>query len=89
MNADIISLESDSNESSHSETDYELLNRNTELELEELSLEEKLINAEKQWQESLEQLSHAINWLLLPLLGKYMGRKFARIVWSRVAGLVW
>lgn len=89
MNADIVSIGSESNESSQSEIDYELMNQNIELELEEMSLEEKLINAEKQWQESLEQLSHAINWLLLPLLGKFMGRRFARAVWSRVAGLVW
>ena len=39
--------------------------------------EEELDTAEIEWQESLSQLTLLFNLVLLPLTGKYFGRKFA------------
>ncbi|OXB40699.1 hypothetical protein B1J92_M11473g [Nakaseomyces glabratus] len=36
-----------------------------------------LMEAQEQWEQSVEQLNEVLNWVLLPLLGKYMGRKLA------------
>lgn len=85
-------MHSGSFESSTPTTEDENHEYDSDLELliddEDSQLEKRLLEAERQWKESLQQLSKAINWLLLPLLGKFLGRRFARMVWSRVAGIV-
>ncbi|CCF56581.1 hypothetical protein KAFR_0B02840 [Kazachstania africana CBS 2517] len=48
-----------------------------------------LSEAQRHWEESLQQLNKALNWVILPLLGKFMGRKAATFVWKRVAGWFW
>ncbi|CAI4046068.1 hypothetical protein SKDZ_12G1500 [Saccharomyces kudriavzevii ZP591] len=50
---------------------------------EDTSLSYELADAQRQWEESLLQLSKLLNWVLLPLLGKYMGRRMAKTLWSR------
>ncbi|CAI1576537.1 hypothetical protein SEUBUCD646_0L01650 [Saccharomyces eubayanus] len=50
---------------------------------EDTSLSNELADAQRQWEESLQQLSKLLNWVLLPLLGKYMGRRMAKTLWSR------
>ncbi|CAI4047441.1 hypothetical protein SUVZ_12G1540 [Saccharomyces uvarum] len=50
---------------------------------EDTSLSNELADAQRQWEESLQQLSKLLNWVLLPLLGKYMGRRVAKTLWSR------
>lgn len=47
---------------------------------------EALKEARRQWEESLVQLNQVINWVILPLLGKFLGRKVARWTWKWVAG---
>lgn len=37
----------------------------------------KLINAQLQWEESLEQLKTLVGIVILPLIGKMLGRRFA------------
>lgn len=44
-----------------------------------------LIEARRQWEESLVQLNHAVNWVILPLLGKFFGRRAALWTWKWVA----
>ncbi|CCH44998.1 hypothetical protein BN7_4577 [Wickerhamomyces ciferrii] len=39
----------------------------------------KLINAQLQWEESLDQLKTLAGWVILPLIGKMLGRRFAGI----------
>lgn len=46
---------------------------------------EALINAQQQWDESLQQLSKVLNWIILPLAGKFVGRRVAIMIWKRVA----
>ena len=53
---------------------------------EDTSLSNELADAQRQWEESLQQLSKLLNWVLLPLLGKYMGRRMAKTLWSRFIG---
>ncbi len=45
-----------------------------------------LMEAQEQWEQSVEQLNEVLNWVLLPLLGKYMGRKLAWRLWRAIAG---
>ncbi|SMN21644.1 similar to Saccharomyces cerevisiae YLR099W-A Putative protein of unknown function [Maudiozyma saulgeensis] len=92
MSEEVISMHSSSFESSTPTSDNENHEYDTDLELiidDDSDLEKRLQEAERQWKESLQQLSKAINWLLLPLLGKFLGRRFARTVWSHVASLIW
>lgn len=46
---------------------------------------EALKEARRQWEESLVQLNQAVNWVILPLLGKFLGRKMAMWTWKWVA----
>ncbi|SCV00210.1 LAME_0G08262g1_1 [Lachancea meyersii CBS 8951] len=57
--------------------------------LSSLDYHENLLSAQQQWQESLEQLSQVFNWVLLPLVGKYLGRRTALAAWKRVLQYVW
>ncbi|CAI4035033.1 hypothetical protein SMKI_12G1710 [Saccharomyces mikatae IFO 1815] len=50
---------------------------------EDTSLSNELADAQRQWEESLQQLSKLLNWVLLPLMGKYLGRRMAKTLWSR------
>lgn len=52
-------------------------------------LRSQLLDAQQQWEESLEQLSKCLNWVLLPLVGKYMGRRTARVIWQHVMEYLW
>jgi len=40
-------------------------------------------DADQEWDESLQQLQLTVNMILLPFLGKWVGRRFAYYVWSR------
>ncbi|KAM3160982.1 hypothetical protein ACU8KH_05130 [Lachancea thermotolerans] len=51
--------------------------------------EAQLLSAQQQWEESLEQLSQVFNWILLPLVGKYLGRRTALRVWKNVMQYIW
>ncbi|CAI4620715.1 BAI_1a_G0035540.mRNA.1.CDS.1 [Saccharomyces cerevisiae] len=50
---------------------------------EDTSLSNELADAQRQWEESLQQLNKLLNWVLLPLLGKYIGRRMAKTLWNR------
>ncbi|KAJ2901706.1 uncharacterized protein MKZ38_001516 [Zalerion maritima] len=40
-------------------------------------------DAQREWEESLEQLQLILSMVLIPFAGKYLGRKFAYYSWSR------
>jgi hypothetical protein len=48
------------------------------------SEEEELSDAEREWNESLQQLELLLTMVLVPYLGKYFGRKCA--YWGRFNG---
>lgn len=48
-----------------------------------------LLSAQQQWEQSLEQLKQVINWLLLPLIGRVLGRRTAGIIWRRFMARWW
>ncbi|QLL32002.1 hypothetical protein HG536_0C01700 [Torulaspora globosa] len=52
-------------------------------------LRSQLLDAQQQWEESLEQLSKVLNWVLLPLIGKFMGRRTAKVIWQHVMEYLW
>ncbi|SCW04228.1 LAFE_0H08900g1_1 [Lachancea fermentati] len=45
--------------------------------------ESQLLSAQQQWEESIEQLNQVLNWVLLPLIGKFLGRRTALRLWKR------
>ncbi|CAR27788.1 hypothetical protein ZYGR_0N02740 [Zygosaccharomyces rouxii] len=51
--------------------------------------EGQLLDAQKQWEESLDQLNKVLNWILLPLVGKFLGRRVAKTIWKRVMEYCW
>ncbi|SCU90260.1 LADA_0F02850g1_1 [Lachancea dasiensis] len=55
----------------------------------EVDYDYELLTAQQQWEESLEQLSQVLNWVLLPLLGKFLGRRTALRIWKNVMDYMW
>lgn len=51
--------------------------------------ESQLLSAQQQWEESLEQLNKVLNWVLLPLIGKFMGRRMAKVLWQHAMEYLW
>lgn len=46
---------------------------------------EYALSAQQQWEESLEQITRLVKFVLIPYLGVYLGRFSARTIWRRVA----
>lgn len=72
------------NDSALSETDSSEYPSDIEL-YGEPDINTQLAEAQRQWEESLAQLAKALNWVILPLLGKFLGRRTARSIWRAVA----
>lgn len=51
--------------------------------------ESQLLDAQQQWDESIQQLNKVLNWVLLPIIGKFMGRRVAKTIWQRVMEQWW
>ncbi|AQZ13473.1 MIM2 (YLR099W-A) [Zygosaccharomyces parabailii] len=49
----------------------------------------QLLDAQRQWEESLEQLNKVLNWILLPLVGKFLGRRVAKTIWKQAMEYFW
>ncbi|KAI1826067.1 hypothetical protein F4861DRAFT_537425 [Xylaria intraflava] len=47
------------------------------------SFESDYYDAQKEWEQSLEQLQLLLTMILIPFAGKYLGRKFAYWSWAR------
>lgn len=50
----------------------------------ELDSEYNLL-AQEQWEESLKQIEGLVNFVLMPLIGRLLGRRTADIVWRHFA----
>ena len=48
-----------------------------------------LLAAQREWEESLDQLYRALQLVILPLIGKFLGRRAARLIWRSVATYLW
>ncbi|SCU87170.1 LAFA_0E05160g1_1 [Lachancea sp. 'fantastica'] len=70
------------------ELDDEDIN-DSDLYTDDMDFEQNLLTAQQQWEESLEQLSQVLNWVLLPLVGKYLGRRTALGAWKRIVTYLW
>ncbi len=49
--------------------------------------EERISDAEKQWQESLQQVELLLTMVVIPYAGKYFGRRFA--YWGECPHVIW
>ncbi|OBA20657.1 hypothetical protein METBIDRAFT_32626 [Metschnikowia bicuspidata var. bicuspidata NRRL YB-4993] len=41
--------------------------------------------AQRHWEASIEQITELVRFVIFPLLGKFLGRKSAHIMWRRFA----
>ncbi|KAF3985990.1 hypothetical protein FT663_05068 [Candidozyma haemuli var. vulneris] len=46
---------------------------------------EYYLSAQEQWEESLKQIEGLVNFVLVPLIGKLLGRRTAHVLWRRFA----
>ncbi|KAG7700520.1 hypothetical protein KL951_000635 [Ogataea haglerorum] len=44
---------------------------------------------QKEWEENLVQLKTLVNFVLLPVIGKVLGRRFANYVWMKIASRIY
>ncbi|KAH6916836.1 hypothetical protein BKA70DRAFT_1417621 [Coprinopsis sp. MPI-PUGE-AT-0042] len=45
--------------------------------------EEEWLQAQREWEESIEQLQQLVGVVLLPFFGKWLGRKWSHILYGR------
>ncbi|RLV91629.1 hypothetical protein JA1_003722 [Spathaspora sp. JA1] len=43
------------------------------------------LTAQEQWEESMQQIQALVSFVIFPLIGKVLGRRFSKIIWRRVA----
>ncbi|GEQ66735.1 hypothetical protein JCM33374_g398 [Metschnikowia sp. JCM 33374] len=43
------------------------------------------LTAQEHWEESINQLTGLVHFVIFPLLGKFLGRKSAHIIWRKIA----
>ncbi|CAH2448813.1 Hypothetical protein PP7435_CHR2-2661 [Komagataella phaffii CBS 7435] len=46
-------------------------------------------DAQKEWEESMIQLTTLLNFVLIPIIGRVIGRRFANSLWARIANKIW
>lgn len=46
---------------------------------------EYYLTAQEQWEESIKQVEALVHFVLIPLVGKLLGRRTAHILWRRFA----
>lgn len=78
-----MALDIDIDNANLSETDTDLASFTESLQSLD-TIDYELQEAKKQWLESLQQLNQVVNWVILPLLGKFLGRKCAQYLWRQV-----
>ncbi|GMM51686.1 Mim2 protein [Starmerella bacillaris] len=49
----------------------------------------EISDAQQHWDESIAQLETAVFFVLCPLIGKMIGRKFAKSIWHRFVDWRW
>lgn len=53
------------------------------------SSSEYSLTAQEQWDESMKQIQALVSFVIFPLIGKLLGRRFSKIVWRRFANWWW
>lgn len=43
------------------------------------------MTAQQHWEESMKQVEGLLSFIIFPILGKVLGRRFSHLVWKRVA----
>ncbi|KAK6456363.1 uncharacterized protein RJT20DRAFT_141015 [Scheffersomyces xylosifermentans] len=43
------------------------------------------LTAQEQWEESLKQINGLVNFIIFPMIGKVLGRRFSHLLWRRIA----
>lgn len=43
------------------------------------------LSAQEQWEESVRQINTLLSFIIFPLVGKLLGRRFAHYVWKNIA----
>lgn len=43
------------------------------------------LSAQEHWEESIKQVTGLVHYVMFPLLGKFLGRRTAHVVWRRFA----
>ena len=43
------------------------------------------MTAQQHWEESMKQVEGLLSFVIFPLFGKVLGRRFSHLVWKRVA----
>ncbi|CAI5755717.1 unnamed protein product [Candida verbasci] len=51
--------------------------------------DQQLLSAQQQWDESMKQIQSLLSFVVFPLIGKLLGRRFSKIIWRRVANWIW
>lgn len=46
---------------------------------------EYYLTAQEQWEESIKQIEGLVNFVIVPLVGKLLGRRTAHVLWRRFA----
>lgn len=54
-----------------------------------VSSSEYSLTAQEHWEESMKQIQALVSFVIFPLLGKLLGRRFSKIVWRKVANWWW
>lgn len=54
----------------------------------EIIYDNNLLNAQQHWEQSLLQLNQVLNWIILPLVGSFLGRRIAVVIWKRIGNLL-
>lgn len=47
------------------------------------------VSAQEQWEESMKQIQALLSFVLFPLIGKLLGRRFSKVIWRRFADWWW
>lgn len=43
------------------------------------------LSAQEHWEESMKQVEGLLSFIIFPLIGKVLGRRFSHVIWKRVA----
>lgn len=47
--------------------------------------DELKLSPQEQWEESLKQINSLVSFVIFPLIGKILGRRFSHTLWKRIS----
>ncbi|ODV83841.1 hypothetical protein CANARDRAFT_190752, partial [[Candida] arabinofermentans NRRL YB-2248] len=45
-------------------------------------------DVQQEWEDNIVQLKTLVNFVIIPIVGKVLGRRFAKAIWSMVADMI-